>query len=126
MTNDAPLLLDVTRLIWRRWRGRLPTGIDRVCLAYLRHFGGQAQAVIQHDKFRGILDRRASQALFSLLDDPPPTFRARLLAGFIRNLGRLSCKGNGRLYLNIGHTGLNSSGFRRWTTKAGVRPIYLV
>ena len=46
LTDDAPLLLDVTRLIWRRWKGRLPTGIDRVCLAYLRHFGGRAQAVV--------------------------------------------------------------------------------
>jgi hypothetical protein len=25
-------LLDVSRLIWRVWDGRLPPGIDRVCL----------------------------------------------------------------------------------------------
>ena len=70
VTNDAPILLDVTRLIWRRSKGRLPTGIDRVCLAYLDHFGDRAQAVIQHDRFRGILDRKASGELFDLLETP--------------------------------------------------------
>ena len=33
MANDRPYLLDVTRLIWRRWAGRLPTGIDRVSVS---------------------------------------------------------------------------------------------
>ena len=67
LANDAPLLLDVSRLIWRRWAGRQPTGIDRVCLAYLEHFGPRAQAVVQHRRFRGILGRRTSAALFQLL-----------------------------------------------------------
>lgn len=124
--NDAPLLLDVTRLIWRRWKGRLPTGIDRVCLAYLDHFRDRAQAVIQHDRFRGILDRRASQELFELLALPRDGYRGELIGGFLRNLGRLRQSGDRRPYLNIGHTGLNSPGFRRWCGHANVRPVYLV
>ncbi|SRR5258706_6727327 len=40
-------LVDVSRLIWRHWSGRLPTGIDRVCLAYIEYFGARADAVIQ-------------------------------------------------------------------------------
>ena len=126
MTDDAPFLLDVTRLIWRRWKGRYPTGIDRVCLAYLDHFAGRAQAVVQHDHFRRILDREASEELFALLDDSPQRFRQRLPLGILRNLRRLNCVGDGRLYFNIGHTGLNSRGFRDWVRRAGVRPIYLV
>jgi glycosyltransferase involved in cell wall biosynthesis len=34
--------------------------------------------------------------------------------------------GDGRLYLNIGHTGLDDPGFQKWVGGAGVRPIYLV
>lgn len=34
--------------------------------------------------------------------------------------------GNGRLYLNVGHTGLNDPGFRKWLGKVDVRPVYLV
>ena len=126
MSDDAPLLLDVTRLIWRRWKGRLPTGVDRVCLAYLRHFGPKAQAVVQHERFRRILDRQASQELFALLDTPGARFKAALLLGGFRNFGHWSNEGGGRLYLNIGHTGLNSPGFREWIRDADVKPVYLV
>jgi glycosyltransferase involved in cell wall biosynthesis len=119
-------LLDVTRLIWRRWKGRLPTGIDRVCLAYLRHFGGRSQAVVHHKHFRRILGTQASQDLFALLDGPARQFRTRLPLGVLRHLAGLKGEGHGRLYLNVGHTGLDSPGFRDWVFRSQVRPIYLV
>jgi glycosyltransferase involved in cell wall biosynthesis len=124
--DDAPLLLDVTRLIWRRWKGRLPTGIDRVCLAYLRHFGGRSQAVVQHERFRRILDRQASQDLFALLQGSPRHFRTGLPIGFLRHLRGLNGEGHERFYLNVGHTGLDSVGFRTWVGRSEVRPVYLV
>jgi glycosyltransferase involved in cell wall biosynthesis len=124
--NDAPILLDVTRLIWRRWNGRLPTGIDRVCLAYLDHFGPRAQAVIQHDRFRGILDRTASRALFDLLIRAPTNFRSALVGLLAKIVWRARQPGENRLYLNIGHTGLNSPGFAAWCRRESVRPVYLV
>jgi len=126
VTDDTPYLLDVTRLIWRRWKGRYPTGVDRVCLAYLRHFGGKSQAVVQHDRFRRILDRRASEELFGLLEGPSDRFRRSLPLGLLKHLAHLNAKGHGRPYLNVGHTGLNSIGFRDWVGRADVRPIYLV
>jgi glycosyltransferase involved in cell wall biosynthesis len=126
LTDDAPLLLDATRLIWRRWKGRLPTGIDRVCLAYLRHFGPRAQAVVQHDGFRRILDAKASQELFRLLEDPQRSFKRRMIAGALRNAARCNGRGRDRIYLNVGHTGLDSAGFRNWVASAEVRPVYLV
>lgn len=125
MTEDAPILLDVSRLIWRRWKGRLPTGIDRVCLAYLRHFAPRAQAVVQYDGFRRILDKKASRQLFALLDEGA-NFRPALILAIVRNLGGLNARGDGRLYLNVGHTGLDSPRFGEWVRKAGVKPIYLV
>ena len=124
--DDAPFLLDVTRLIWRRWVGRYPTGIDRVALAYLRHFGDRAQAVIQHEKLRRILSRSASRELFALLLDPGKSFRTSFLLAALKNFAGLNDRGRGRFYLNVGHTGLNSPGFRQWVEAADVRPIYLV
>jgi glycosyltransferase involved in cell wall biosynthesis len=126
VTDDAPLLLDATRLIWRRWKGRLPTGIDRVCLAYLRHFGPNAQAVIQYGGLRRILDTQASQELFALLEEPGEAFKAHLIKGAIRSMSHVNGRGRGRLYLNVGHTGLHSSGLRKWVRNASVRPIYMV
>ena len=126
MADDASLLLDVTRLIWRRWMGRYPTGIDRVCLAYLSHFGSRAQAVVQHERFRRILNQYASQELFELLESPPTDFRRKLPLRVLRHWRGLHCEGQDRIYLNIGHTGLNSNGFRDWADRSHVRPVYLV
>lgn len=120
------MLLDATRLIWRRWKGLHPTGIDRVCLAYMRHFNGRAQAVVQHKHFRRILNREASQELFGLLEGPAAQFRRKLPGAVLRNLGGLGRDGSGRLYLNIGHTGLDSAGFRDWVETAHVKPVYFV
>jgi glycosyltransferase involved in cell wall biosynthesis len=126
VANDAPLLLDVTRLIWRRWAGRQPTGIDRVCLAYLENFGPRSQAVVHHRHFRRILDRASSNELFALLLEPPERFRMALVRAAAGRLGGRPCDSGGRLYLNIGHTGLDSEGFGSWARKSGVRPIYFV
>src|SRR5205823_712283 len=112
LSNDAPFLIDVTRLVWRRWEGRRPTGIDRVCLAYLKHFGGEAQAVVQHPQLRRILDQHASAALFEILSEGPGNFRRAMAGWVLRSLTSRHCDGAGRAYLNIGHTGLHDDGFR--------------
>ena len=128
MANERPYLLDVTRLIWRRWVGRLPTGIDRVCLAYLDRYRGQSQAVIHRRGFRRILSHSASDRLFETLDAPGPGVRAELAkmigVEWLRTFQPLP--GRGRLYLNVGHTGLHNQGYLLWTRAADVRPIYMV
>jgi glycosyltransferase involved in cell wall biosynthesis len=128
MRNERPLLLDVTRLIWRRWVGRLPTGIDRVCLAYLERYGGEAQAVIQWRGFRRILPEGASDRLFTLLLQPGRNIRRDLVLLLGRETARPDggVPGHNRLYLNVGHTALQKPGFVHWTRVAGVRPIYMI
>lgn len=121
-----PVLLDVSRLIWRRWTRRLPTGIDRVCLAYLRHFGPHAVAVIQFHRFRMALDGRDSVRLFNLLSGSQRHFRLRLLFLLLwtaRTTGRLPA---GLFYVNAGHTGLDSSSLGQWLAARRLRPIFFV
>lgn len=112
--------------MWRRWAGRHPTGIDRVCLAYLEHFGRNAQAVVQHRRVRKILDRESSTVLFGLLAEPCRDFRKTLIRVALRFGTRRSCDGRDRVYLNVGHTGLHDEGFRLWVRRANVRPVYFV
>jgi glycosyltransferase involved in cell wall biosynthesis len=97
-----------------------------VCLAYLDHYAPEAQAVVQHRRYRRILDRQASKALFELLAEPSRTFRAALVKGALRFGARPDCSGEGRTYLNIGHTGLDDPGFRAWVNGASVKPVYFV
>jgi glycosyltransferase involved in cell wall biosynthesis len=72
------------------------------------------------------LDRRSSNELFELLREPPERFRTALLARALRHFGGKGCGAAGRLYLNIGHTGLDNEGFRAWIRKSGARPVYFV
>ena len=132
--NSAPLLLDVTRQVWRRWEGVRPTGIDRICDAWLEHFAPRSQAVIITRGRQVILPVAASQALFAALAAPKSSngsarvFRRKLIAialrwgwCWLRNLD-----GKGRFWLNAGHTGLHNLDLVDWCARANVRPIYLV
>lgn len=132
--NNAPLLLDVSRLVWRRWAGLRPTGIDRICHAWMEHFSPRAQAVIIHRYGQAILPVHTSQALFSLLAGPEqgrgdvPRFRTALARLAIRRGGHLRDRlpGNGRYWLNPGHTGLDKPGVAAWCRRRHLRPVHVV
>jgi glycosyltransferase involved in cell wall biosynthesis len=122
-----PLLLDVSRLVWRAWETKLPTGIDRTCLAYVEHFRERAQAVVQRGSSTMILPADVSMRLFDLLLAPSDDFKLKLtglLAGgfLFRRRGDLS----GQVYLNVGHTGLDKPGHSEWIQRTGVLPFYFV
>jgi glycosyltransferase involved in cell wall biosynthesis len=61
------ILLDVTRLIDRLYAGLVPTGIDRVGLAYIERYGTSARAVLSERGFVTILSQKDSQRVFSWL-----------------------------------------------------------
>lgn len=129
--NDAPLLLDVSRLIWRRWAGVRPTGIDRICMAWLDYFGTRSQATLLHRRGRHILGKAASASLFALLADETLSHsatRLRLGAWLARHgpRGLLARSGRHRPWLNIGHTGLDLPGLADWCTSSDVRPVLMV
>jgi glycosyltransferase involved in cell wall biosynthesis len=128
------LLLDVSRLIWRRWEGTRATGIDRICSAWLEHYSARSQAVVVHRFGQAILPLSTSQALFRLLTAPTDRafdkwrFRlAMVLLALFRGwqLAR-QLPGHGRFWLNPGHTGLNSPRLAKWIEQSGIKPIYLV
>jgi glycosyltransferase involved in cell wall biosynthesis len=128
--NAAPLLLDASRMVWRRWAGVRPTGIDRLCLAWHDHYAPRAQAVLVHRRGRHILPMAASQALFRLLDEEGPRdrFRRRFVGWAARNLVHLlrPQPGRGRRWLNVGHTGLNLPGLAEWVRAADIRPVLML
>lgn len=125
---DRPFLLDVSRLVWRVWRGALPTGIDRVCLEYLAHFGQRSRAVVQ---FRGkvfVLSPAQSDRLSRILSNPGRHSRAALIA-FAAGAwsgARRSLPKREMVYLNAGHTGLHERALASWIAENGVRAVYLV
>lgn len=126
--GNRDVLIDVSRLVWRCWRGGLPTGVDRVCLAYVEHFCHRARAVVQRRGHHFIFDAAHSDRLFHLFRRGAEGFRPRFLA--LAASALLFRKGEprqrGLLYLNVGHTGLNEPSLPRWVEQSGLRAVYFI
>ena len=124
----APVLLDVGRLVWRRWRGGAPTGIDRVCLAYAERFASTADVAVQWRGRRFIVAGADAQRLVGALIEGGPDTRPRLFAALAaavpRAVGRRPRRDG--LYLNVGHTGLDDPGLPDWIARTGLRAVFFV
>lgn len=120
-------LLDVSRLVWRVWRGGLPTGIDRVCLAYVEQFAARSQAVVQRGGYSFLLSPGHSDRLFELLRDGS-TGKLDLLKLAIAAwpATRRTAPPPDAIYLNVGHTGLNEPSLPEWIARHRLRAVYLV
>jgi glycosyltransferase involved in cell wall biosynthesis len=127
-SGEREFLLDVSRLIWRFWKGQLPTGIDRVCLEYVAHFRGRSQALIQFGKWTFVLAARESDRLFAVLLKKGGRNRASIAAVILMALLKASRRAPepGMIALNVGHTGLHNRALLAWMNGNEVRPIYLI
>lgn len=124
----SEILIDISRLAIRCSQRRLPTGVDRVCLAYVRHFGPTARAVLRKGGWTWILPVSASQRLFALLLSPPADFDrllSFLLAANFPFPWKTACA-PGAILFNVGHSGLDRPDYAVWLEKNGCRPIYMV
>ena len=125
--SERPFLLDVSRLVWRVWRGRLPTGIDRVCQAYVKHFGARSQAVVQRRGLHFVLSPADSDRLFQLLLAKEPVRRSLMTFAVGASLRTLATSPRpGSIYLNVGHTGLNEPSLPEWIARHRFRAVYLI
>lgn len=128
MAGDRLYLIDVSRLVWRLWKGRLPTGIDRVCLAYVENFGSRAQAVVQSNGIRRILSPSLSDRLFELILQGEGEFKRQVVQIIARSMLELrppSLRDN-RIYLNVGHTGLDAPNLPGWIESSGLKAIFMI
>ena len=122
------MLIDISRLLDRFSRGRLPTGVDRVCLAYIQRWADQSRAILQKGNWRRVLSRGASQRLFELVLNPPPDFGQHMSRAIA-----LACvppwpqqQVDRALAWHLGQTGLEKPGFEQWLTHTQQRPLYFV
>ena len=122
------ILIDVTRLFLRRTARRLPTGVDRVVLEYIRHYGDRARAVLSLGPLAAALSRADSKRLFrSLLDGvegfTPFTFEMGAKA-WLWNWLR---PGAGDSFLlNASHLWLDHRGYAAQLRWLGARPVFVI
>jgi glycosyltransferase involved in cell wall biosynthesis len=102
------VLIDVTRLLSRLMEGRLPTGVDRVSLAYVQHFADRATALVRYAGRWVELGKDDSLRLFDGLVAPNEHMRSLIRWCVGRSYAlRWRNKAGARVLLNTGHSGLN-------------------
>jgi glycosyltransferase involved in cell wall biosynthesis len=108
--------LDVTRLVGRALRGRIPTGIDRVGIAYVNHFRERATAMVRLRGVPIVANASSSGRLFSALSHEPDRFAvARAAASVVPDLSRKN-----RLLVDTGHGALvHPRLLARWRASGG-------
>ena len=121
-------VIDVTRLVARLMKGRLPTGVDRVCLTYVQRYANRARAALHRGRFNIILPGAASRQLFALLLEPPRNLTRRVVALVARAAlfawRDRSCAGS--MLLNIGHSGPEQPQYVAWLRRRGLRPVFMI
>ena len=122
------MLIDISRLLDRFSRGRLPTGVDRVCLAYIERWGEVSCAILQRGNWRRVLSHTSSQLLFELVLNQPRDFAKKMHRLIVE-----AClppwppqQVVGALAWHVGQTGLEKPGFEKWLCRTGQRPLYFV
>jgi glycosyltransferase involved in cell wall biosynthesis len=122
------VLIDVTRPLDRRMQGRLPTGVDRVSLEYVRHFGERSTALVRYAGQWIELSRKDSERVFEALLSPSENFnrliRRAVASAFPRSVGQRFSEP--RFLFNTGHSGLEKLHYAQRLQRSGLKPLFFV
>lgn len=120
------MLIDITRSVNRVFDGKRPTGIDRVCLAYLNHYQGACRGLLWAAGRPRLLSIRNTQWLNKELQDG--VSRGWLILNLIGRviLDELLRPNNGELLLHLGHNGLEKPKLGKLVQKYQLRLICMV
>lgn len=120
------MLIDVTRLADRLLQGRLPTGVDRVSLAYLDHYYDQAKALVRFGGRWVELDSENSRQVFDAL----LTRNGRQASTIRRCVGQSYAfswrRHHGALLFNTGHTGLDRPEYLNQVKRHALRAVFFL
>ncbi|WP_025600716.1 glycosyltransferase family 4 protein [Burkholderia sp. WSM2230] len=119
--------IDVTRLLTRLYDGLLPTGVDRVGIAYVERYGANADAVLSERGFSTVLSRKDSQFAFEMIvSGARKRFAIRkLVARACINGPRLKNRDKGVL-LHTSHNGMEFHRYYNAMKKRGLRTVCMV
>jgi glycosyltransferase involved in cell wall biosynthesis len=121
------ILLDVTRLVTRLYDGLLPTGVDRVGIAYIERYGVGAHAVLSERGFSTVLSQKDSQNAFEMIISGARkryAIRKLVARACIKHL-RPQSPDSGVL-LHTSHNGMEFQRYYNAMKKRGLRSVFMV
>ncbi|WP_081077246.1 glycosyltransferase family 4 protein [Burkholderia pseudomultivorans] len=119
-------LLDISRLLTRLSEGLLPTGVDRVGLAYVERYRRNARAVLSESGFSRVLPERVSQEAFDLLLSSRPS-RSAIRGLILRGILSLSQESlDDAVLLHTSHNGMEHLRYYQAMRRRGARSVFMV
>jgi glycosyltransferase involved in cell wall biosynthesis len=122
----STIFLDVTRLLTRLYDGLLPTGVDRVGLAYIQKYGANARAILSERGFSTVLTERDSQQTFAWLLSSTrnkSAIRSLVIRACLNRLRKTRLSG---ILLHTSHNGMEFERYYSAMTKREIRPVFMV
>lgn len=123
-----PVVIDISRLLGRYFDGRYPTGVDRVTLAYVQHYGTSARAMLRWRGRSGLFSAAISGKVFALLSrwdgSDATVLRQLIVRGVLSSIG--TGNGRGALLLHTGHNDAESPALWRNIRWHKLRPVFFV
>lgn len=122
----SSLLIDVTRSVNRVLGGKRPTGVDRVCLAYLEHYAGQCRGLLWVLGRPYVLGVSNTQWICCALHENRN--RIWLVLNLLPRLiwDELRKPKRGEVLLHLGHSGLENPKFGTYVDRHKLRLICMV
>lgn len=119
-------IIDITRVFRYRKKQKLMTGIDRVTIAYIRHYGEQAHALVRWCGRAWLLPKRESHLLFSWIMNSKTKISTTpiLWRGIIKPV-KLN-PNQPTFLLNTGHISTKHDDYAKLIKAFSVKPIFFV
>jgi glycosyltransferase involved in cell wall biosynthesis len=124
----SDVAIDITRLLGRYLKKRLPTGVDRVSLEYIRYFSPRAHAIVRYIGRTIVLSVDESQFLFQALLSVDFSLRSRVVLKMLKAflMSGSSPDIRGTVLFNTGHSGLEKPEYPLHLQKLGVKPVFFI
>lgn len=118
------MIIDVTRLVGRTLKGFNPTGIDRVCIEYLRHFQTSTKTSIYLFNRLWIFNEKFSSLLIDALINQD---REKLKKLIPISLFNLSNSRTSEIFINVSHSGgLDSPNYSKVIKRLNLNAVFMV
>ncbi|WP_109341737.1 glycosyltransferase family 4 protein [Burkholderia cenocepacia] len=123
------IFLDISRLLSRLYDGLLPTGVDRVGLAYIERYRSNARAVLSERGFATILTERNSQHAFDVLSSAVRdrhTIRRIVARACTDQIISPRMDAGRAVLLHTSHNGMEHLRYYATMKRRKIRPVFMV